>query len=148
MLKRTSDEAVPGRRVFSAATSARMRQLLRLNVVLGTGKSADAPGFRVGGKTGTADKPHNGGYAARSVVSTFASAFPMDDPRYVVLVMMDEPQGSARYPGIRTAAYTVAPVVKAFIERTGPMLGVYPEPNRDIDISELIPLVHGDKEAE
>lgn len=148
VLKRQAGEPVPGHRVFSAATSARMRQLLRLIVVAGTGRSANAPGYRVGGKTGTADKPHDGGYAHRSVVSTFASAFPMEDPKYVVIVMMDEPQGSAEHPGLRTAAFTTAPVVKAFIERAGPMLGIYPEENRDIDISELLPLVQGDKEGE
>ncbi|BAK65262.1 cell division protein FtsI [Sphingobium sp. SYK-6] len=148
VIRRAPGEKIDSRRVFSEATSARMRQLLRMIVQTGTGRNADAAGYRVGGKTGTAEKPKDGGYARRSLVSTFASAFPMEDPRYVVVVMMDEPQGSARYPGIRTAAYTAAPVVKAFVSRVGPLLGVYPEANRDVDISELMPLVEGDKEAE
>ena len=76
-------------------TSDRMRQLLRLIVIHGTGRHAEAPGFRVGGKTGTAEKA--GGrrlYRAASNVSTFAAAFPMDAPRYVVLVMIDAPQAN------------------------------------------------------
>ena len=68
----------------SAATSARMRQLLRMIVMDGTGRNADAPGYRIGGKTGTAEKPIAGGYARRSLVTTFAAAFPMDNPKYVI----------------------------------------------------------------
>jgi len=148
VLKRKPGEQIEARRVFSEATSARMRQLLRMIVLTGTGRNANAEGYRVGGKTGTAEKPKDGGYAHRSLVSTFASAFPMENPRYVLVVMMDEPQGSAKYPGIRTAAYTVAPVVKAFVSRVGPLLGVYPEANRDIDISELQALLPANEEKE
>jgi len=148
VIKRKPGEQVASRRVFTEATSARMRQLLRMIVMTGTGRNADADGYRVGGKTGTAEKPKDGGYAKRSLVSTFASVFPMEDPRYVVIVMMDEPQGSKRYPGIRTAAYTAAPVIKAFVSRAGPLLGVFPESRKDIDISELKPLVEEDKESE
>jgi len=128
--------------VFTEATSARMRQLLRMIVLSGTGRNADAPAYRVGGKTGTAEKPSKGGYAHRSLITTFASAFPMDNPRYVVLIMMDEPQGSARTPGVRTAAYTVAPVVSRFVTRVAPLLNVFPEQNRDIDTTALMPLLH------
>ncbi len=142
MLKRKPGEEVAARRVFTEATSARMRQLLRMIVLSGTGRNADAPAYRVGGKTGTAEKPSKGGYAHRSLITTFASAFPMDNPRYVVLIMMDEPQGSARTPGVRTAAYTVAPVVSRFITRVAPLLSVFPELNRDIDTSALMPMLH------
>lgn len=141
MLKLREDQVPEGRRVFSASTSARMRQLLRLIVLDGTGRSADAKGYRVGGKTGSAEKPHAGGYAHHSLVTTFAAAFPMDNPRYVVLVMMDEPKGNAETFGLRTAAWTAAPVVRRFIERAAPMLGVFPEVNRDVDVSELTPLL-------
>jgi cell division protein FtsI (penicillin-binding protein 3) len=136
-----SGQAPEGRRVFSAATSARMRQLLRMIVSAGTGRSADAKGYRVGGKTGSAEKPFEGGYAHTSLVTTFAAAFPMDNPKYVVLAMMDEPKGSPETFGLRTAAWTAAPVVKRVIERTGPMLGVIPDERRDVDISELMPLL-------
>ena len=131
-------EAPVGQRVFSAATSARMRQLLRLIVAAGTGRSADATGFRVGGKTGSAEKPEDGRYNKSSLVTTFAAAFPMDNPRYVVLTMMD---GATSAIGLRTAAWTAAPVVKRVIERTGPMLGVMPDERRDVDISDLTPLL-------
>ncbi|MCW5647839.1 MAG: penicillin-binding protein 2 [Sphingopyxis sp.] len=130
-----------GRRVFKAATSARMRQLLRLIVSDGTGKKAEAPGFRVGGKTGSAEKPGAGGYRRSSVVATFAAAFPMDNPRYVVLVMIDEPKGNAYSSGQRTAGWTAAPVVSKVVMRAGPMLGVFPDESRDVDVSELTPLL-------
>ncbi|MCP1468581.1 cell division protein FtsI (penicillin-binding protein 3) [Sphingobium sp. OAS761] len=147
-LRKLKPEEVPqGHRVFSAATSARMRQLLRMIVAAGTGRSADAKGYRVGGKTGSAEKPEEGRYNKSSLVTTFASAFPMDNPRYVVLAMMDEPKGNAQTFGLRTAAWTAAPVVKRVIERTGPMLGVMPDERRDVDISDLMPLLWKPKEA-
>jgi cell division protein FtsI (penicillin-binding protein 3) len=141
-----ANEVPEGHRVFSAATSARMRQLLRMIVAAGTGRSADAKGFRVGGKTGSAEKPEEGRYNKSSLVTTFASAFPMDNPRYVVLAMMDEPKGNAQTFGLRTAAWTAAPVVKRVVERAGPMLGVLPDERRDVDISDLMPLLGQDKE--
>ena len=143
--KLRAQDVPQGRRVFSAATSARMRQLLRMIVSAGTGRSADAKGFRVGGKTGSAEKPQEGRYNKTSLVTTFASAFPMDNPRYVVVAIMDEATGQF---GLRTAAWTAAPVVKRVIERTGPMLGIMPDERRDVDISDLMPLLHGQKEKE
>ena len=132
------------RRVFQASTSARMRQLLRMIVVDGTGRKADAAGYRVGGKTGSAEKPGVGGYRKSSLVATFAAAFPMDRPRYVVVVMLDEPQGTAATSGQRTAAWNSAPLVGRVVPRIGPILGVMPDDTRDIDISDLSPLVgHG-----
>lgn len=148
-LLKLGDKAPPqGRRVFKASTSARMRQLLRLIVSDGTGRSADAPGYRVGGKTGSAEKPGVGGYVHTSVVATFAAAFPMDNPRYVILVMVDQPKGNAYSSGQRTAAYTAAPVVKKVVMRAAPMLGVYPDETRDVDVSELTPLLWRNGEGE
>ena len=147
-LLKLGDKAPPqGRRVFKAATSARMRQLLRLIVSDGTGKQADAPGFRVGGKTGSAEKPGAGGYRRHSLVSTFAAVFPMDNPRYVVIVMIDEPKGNAYSSGQRTAGWTAAPVVRKVVTRAGPMLGVFPDQSRDVDVSELTPLLRKTEEA-
>lgn len=135
-------KAPEGRRVFKASTSARMRQLLRMIVVDGTGKSANAPGFRVGGKTGSAEKPGGkGGYNRTSLVATFAAAFPMDKPRYVVIAMLDEPKGTAATSFQRTAAWNAGPIVGRVIPRVGPFLGVVPDDTRDIDISDLSPLV-------
>jgi cell division protein FtsI (penicillin-binding protein 3) len=148
VLKLEPGQVPEGRRVFSAATSARMRQLLRMIVQSGTGRKGNAEGYRIGAKTGTGEKPGVGGYSKHSNVVTFASAFPMDEPRYVVVVVMDEPQGSKEFPGVRTAAYTTAPIVKAFVQRVGPLMGVYPEANRDIDISELLPLIGGDQDTQ
>ena len=133
--------APAGRRVLSEATSARMRQLLRLIVLDGTGRKAEAPGYRVGGKTGTAEAAEAGGYARNRNVSTFAAAFPMDAPRYVVVVMMDSPKRVEANQFQTTAAYTAAPVVSRVIARTGSMLGVIPDANRDIDESDLAPLI-------
>ena len=147
-LMKLGDKAPPqGRRVFKAATSARMRQLLRLIVSDGTGKQANAAGFRVGGKTGSAEKPGAGGYRRHSLVSTFSAAFPMDNPRYVVIVMIDEPKGNAYSSGQRTAGWTAAPVVRKVVTRAGPMLGVFPDESRDVDVSELTPLLRKGEEA-
>ncbi|MDE2620479.1 MAG: penicillin-binding protein 2, partial [Sphingomonadales bacterium] len=147
-LRKLSPAEIPaGRRVFKAATSARMRQLLRMIVVDGTGKKADAVGYRVGGKTGSAEKPGAGGYRRTSLIATFAAAFPMDRPRFVVIAMLDEPQGTQATSGQRTAAWNVAPIVGRVVPRIGPLLGVMPDATRDVDISDLSPLV-GNGEGE
>ena len=133
--------AAKGRRVFKASTSARMNQLLRMIVVYGTGRKADAPGFRIGGKTGSAEKPGAGGYRKTSLVSTFAAAFPMDRPRYVVIAMLDEPKGTIASSFQRTAAWNAAPIVGRLVPRIGPILGVAPDSTRDVDLTDLAPLV-------
>lgn len=141
-LKKLEASQVPaGRRVFKASTSARMRQLLRMIVEYGTGRKADAPGFRIGGKTGSAEKPGVGGYRRSSLIATFAAAFPMDKPRYVVIAMMDEPQGTPATSFQRTAAWNAAPAVSRIVPRIGPLLGIMPDETRDIDISDLKPLI-------
>ncbi len=146
LMKVAPGKAPEGRRVFSEATSARMRQLLRMVVLDGTGKKGDAAGFRVGGKTGTAEKAVGGGYSRNSNVSTFAAVFPMDAPRYVVIAMMDAPKGTADTYGFTSAAWTAAPVVSRVIARAGPMLGVIPNERRDIDVADLASLVWNPKE--
>lgn len=130
-----------GRRVFKASTSSRVRQLLRMVSKYGTGKSADAAGFRVGGKTGSAEKPGKAGYNKTSVVATFAAAFPMDRPRYVVIAMLDEPKGTTASSYQRTAAFNAAPIVGNLVPRIAPLLGIMPDTSRDVDISDLRPLV-------
>ncbi len=116
--------AVPGRRVVSRRTSDAMRWLMRLNVEQGTGKRAQAPGYLVGGKTGTAEKAAAGGYSHRALLSSFVGAFPMKQPRYVVLAVLDEPQGRPETFGFATGGWTAAPVVGRVIARAGPLLGV------------------------
>ncbi|WP_370189947.1 peptidoglycan D,D-transpeptidase FtsI family protein [Qipengyuania sp.] len=135
-------EAPKGRRVFKASTSSRMRQLLRAIAVYGTGRNADAPGYRVGGKTGSAEKPGgSAGYRRTALVSTFAAAFPMDRPRYVVIAMLDEPRGTLASSYQRTAAWNAAPIVGRLVPRIGPLIGVRPDDTRDVDISDIKPLI-------
>jgi cell division protein FtsI (penicillin-binding protein 3) len=130
-----------GRRVFKEETSRRIRQLLRLNVLHGGGRRGEAIGYRVGGKTGTAEKSGSGGYSKKVNVSTFAAAFPMDDPRYVVIAMLDAPKATADTFGYTTAGWVSAPVVSKVIARSGNLLGVIPDERRDMELSELLPLV-------
>ena len=141
LLRVAPGKAPKGTRVITQATSDKMRQMLRMIVTEGTGKNANVPGMRVGGKTGTADKASEGGYSRSTTVSTFACAFPMDAPRYVVIAMLDSPKGSALSYGQRTAAFVSAPAAGRIIARIGPMLGVVPDTSRDIDMSDLIPLI-------
>jgi cell division protein FtsI (penicillin-binding protein 3) len=111
-------------RVVSAETSQMMRYMFRLNGVDGTGRRADVPGYLVGGKTGTAEKIVDGRYSSEVVFNSFLAAFPMDDPQYVVLVIVDEPHA---LPGEgRTAAYNAGPVVAKVVRRSASMLGVQP----------------------
>jgi len=131
-----------GHRVFSEDTSYKMRALLRLVVTHGTGKKADAPGYRVGGKTGSAEKYHN----KSLLVTSFAGVFPMDEPRYVIVVMLDEPKGTAETYGFRTAGWNVAPVVSKTISRIAPMLGVRPDKAREPNLAEVLRFVREDLE--
>lgn len=144
LLKVQPGHEVAGRRVISEATSARMRQMLRLIVLRGTGRKGDAPGYRVGGKTGTAEAAVAGGYDRSRNVATFAAAFPMDAPRYVVVAMLDSPLGTKETFGWKTAAWNVAPVVGRTISRVGAILGVTPDDHRDIDVSDIVPTLWND----
>ena len=150
-LLRIPEGKVPsGRRVFSAEASRQMNDLMRLVVTHGTGKRADAPGFRVGGKTGTAEKPQAGGYNRKALVTTFAAAFPMDDPKYVVIAMLDEPKGTKDTYGFASAAWTVGPVISRVVSRIGPLLGVTPDLRAEANIGPLLAHVReaADKNAE
>jgi cell division protein FtsI (penicillin-binding protein 3) len=131
-----------GVRVFSEDTSYKLRALLRLVVMDGTGKKADAPGYRVGGKTGTAEKLLNGHYTSSAVVTTFAGVFPMDEPRYVIVAMLDDPKPTADTYGFHTAGWNVAPVISRTISRIAPMLGVQPDTSREPNMAEVLPFVH------
>ncbi|ANK13043.1 peptidoglycan D,D-transpeptidase FtsI family protein [Erythrobacter neustonensis] len=141
LMKLAPADVPQGRRVFKESTSSKMRQMLRMISLYGTGRSADAPGYRVGGKTGSAEKAGVGGYNKTALVSSFAAAFPMDAPRYVVVIVVDEPKGTIASSFQRTAAFTSAPIVGKLVPRIGPMLGVNPDNGRDVDISDLRYLV-------
>ena len=147
LLKVDRTHAVPqGRRVFTEDTSYKMRALLRLVVTQGTGKKADAPGYRVGGKTGTAEKLANGRYTSAAVVTSFAGVFPMDEPRYVMVMMLDDPKATKETYGFHTAAWNIGPAFGVAVSRIAPMLGVHPDKNREPDMSTVLPYVHEDAE--
>jgi len=142
LLKRQPGAQIPGQRVVSETTSARIRQLMRLVVLQGTGTNANAPGLRVGGKTGTAEKVNQfGGYDRNANITVFAGAFPMDHPRYVTLVVLDDARPTKETYGFKTAGWMAAPVGKRIIARIGPLLGVRPDLAQDIDVSDLMPLI-------
>ncbi len=121
--------AVPSERVISETTSRQMRQMLHDVVQRGTASFARIPGYPVGGKTGSADKPKRsgGGYYDGKVLATFAAAFPIHDPRYVLVVTLDEPVDTTGPEPRRTAGWTAVPVSGEIIRRIAPLLGLAPE---------------------
>lgn len=131
------DRPLPGERVISERTSAQMRRMLRETVTRGTATLADVPGYAVAGKTGSADKPkRTGGYYDDKVVATFAGVFPAHDPRYVLVVTLDEPVETSGTEPRRTAGWTAAPVAGELIRRVAPLLGLRPgvEPGSGNDV--------------
>ncbi|MFZ5609561.1 MAG: peptidoglycan D,D-transpeptidase FtsI family protein [Pseudomonadota bacterium] len=130
------DEAglIVGRQVIAAQTSRAMRELMRLVVTDGTGGNADVPGYRIGGKTGTAEKASGRSYQRHANITTFLGAFPMDDPRYVVMAMLDEAKPSKETMGFAGAGWMAAPIVRNVVLRAAPLLGVAPSP-RDVDVT-------------
>ncbi|WP_246495189.1 peptidoglycan D,D-transpeptidase FtsI family protein [Ameyamaea chiangmaiensis] len=135
-----------GPRLLSEANSAIVRKMLRLVVTQGIGKSAESPGYFVGGKTGTAEKigPH-GGYLKHVNVSAFTGVFPMNAPRYAVYVMLDSPKPTPQTHGWTTAGWNAAPTVSKIISRVGPMLSLFPDAAHaaEIDATLAIPMEPG-----
>lgn len=127
LVKGANDSGREFRRVVSANTLADIQDLLRLVVLHGTGKSADAAGYDVGGKTGTAEKNANGTYNKNTNIASFVGAFPMSNPRYAVLVMVDEPKGNASTFGFATGGMIAAPVVGRVVQRMAPLLAMKPD---------------------
>ena len=126
LIKRRPGASVPGTRVLSAHVSDQMRRLMRLVVERGTGKNANVPGYLVGGKTGTAEKQADGRYLRDALISSFVAAFPIDRPRFVLVVMLDEPKGIKESFGYATGGWTAAPVVARVIARMAPLMGMAP----------------------
>jgi cell division protein FtsI (penicillin-binding protein 3) len=118
-----------GARVISEETSRISREMLRDVVVRGTASFGEVAGYDVGGKTGTADKPreNGGGYYDDKVISTFASVFPANDPKYILIVTLDEPSENSGLEPRRTAGWTAVPVAAEMIRRVAPLLGLRPE---------------------
>ncbi|WP_240035716.1 penicillin-binding transpeptidase domain-containing protein [Hwanghaeella grinnelliae] len=119
-------EAPHGKRVISEKTSNAIRALMHLNGIEGSGKNAQAEGYVVGGKTGTAEKAVSGGYRGKSLISSFVGAFPMHAPRYTVYVVLDEPHGIKETYGYATGGWVAAPVVGNVVRRLAPMMGIKP----------------------
>jgi cell division protein FtsI (penicillin-binding protein 3) len=127
LAREPGDPPVQGRRIMNPATSDTIRKLMRLVVTDGYGKKADIEGYFVGGKTGTAEKVGAHGYKKHANVSAFMSVFPMNEPRYAVYFMLDEPQGNKETGGYSTAGQVSAPGAGRVIARIAPMLGLFPQ---------------------
>ncbi len=123
------DRNQQGPRVVSESVSRTAREMLRQVVVRGTASFGEVPGYEVGGKTGTADKPkeNGGGYYDDKVIATFASVFPANDPQYVLIVTLDEPSETSGDKPRRTAGWTAVPIAAEMIRRVAPLLGVRPQ---------------------
>lgn len=127
LLAKNATDPIAGDRVIKAKTSDQVRNLMRMVVTEGTGKKADVAGYEVGGKTGTAEKAVNGSYKKKAVLSSFIAAFPMDNPRYVVLASIDEPQGTKETYGFITAGWNAAPTAGRIIAQVAPLMGLMPK---------------------
>ena len=136
-LKRTEAEAQAlGKRVIKPETSAMMRYLMRLNVEKGTASKADVAGYYIGGKTGTADKVVFGRYSKTRVLTDFMAVLPADQPRYVLLIMLDEPKALPETHGFTTSGWNAVPTGGAVIARIAPILGI--EPRFDLPPSDRL----------
>ena len=116
--------------IISKETSIKMKSIMRLVVSNenGTAKKAEAPGYLIGGKTGTAEKINPaGGYSKKENIVAFTGAFPMNDPQFIITIMIDNPKGQKFSYGYRTAGWVVAPVVKQLVTRVAPILGIKPQ---------------------
>lgn len=131
-----------GERVIAAKTSAALRAMMRAVVANGTGRQADAPGYQVVGKTGSAEKPQAGGYDKNALVTSFLGAFPARAPRYALLVMLDEPQATAETYGYNLAGWNAAPAAGEIVGRIAPLLGVLPYfENPDAQAALTLPII-------
>ncbi|MDF0516127.1 penicillin-binding protein 2 [Bradyrhizobium yuanmingense] len=136
-LKRSESEAMAmAKRVIKPETSDKMRFLMRLNAEVGSARKADVKGYYVGGKTGTSEKVVNGRYAKKRVLNSFTAILPCDDPKYHVLIMLDEPQALPETHGFITSGWNTAPTAGKVIERIAPLLGV--EPRFDLPPAERL----------
>ncbi|MCC8938451.1 penicillin-binding protein 2 [Bradyrhizobium sp. Arg68] len=136
-LKRSEQEAKAlAKRVIKTETSDKMRYLMRLNAEIGTAKTADVKGYYVGGKTGTSEKVINGRYAKKRVLNSFTAIMPADDPKYQILVMLDEPQALPETHGFITSGWNAVPTGGKVIARIAPLLGV--EPRFDLPPSDRL----------
>jgi cell division protein FtsI (penicillin-binding protein 3) len=126
-LKRSREEALKiGKQVLKPETSQMMRYLMRLNAEKGTGTKANVHGYYIGGKTGTAEKVINGRYSKHRLLTDFMAVLPADKPRYLILIMLDEPRAAPGTFGFATAGWNAAPTAAKVIARVAPLLGIEP----------------------
>ncbi len=139
----TAENPVGGHvRILSEQTSHNMRRLMRLVVTDGTGGNADVPGYDIGGKTGTAEKiGPDGRYQKKKLISSFVGAFPISDPRYIVMVTIDEPVGNKKSYGYATAGWVAAPAVGRVVSSMAAILGMEPD-KKPADQDPAAPLKH------
>jgi cell division protein FtsI (penicillin-binding protein 3) len=147
LIKRLPGDAPQGQQVLSPKTSEQMRKLMRLVVEHGTGTMAAAPGYVVGGKTGTAEKISGRHYAEKKLLSSFVGVFPINDPKYLVLTVVDEPHPNKQSHGYATAGWTVAPATSRIVQRIAPLLGVQPvdESSPEIQRALMVDSLQGKK---
>lgn len=145
-MKRSEEEARKlAMRVVKPETSDRMRYLMRLNAEKGSARKADVPGYYVGGKTGTSEKVVGGRYSKTKLLTSFTAVLPADQPRYLVLIMLDEPQGLPETHGYATSGWNAAPTAAKVIARIAPLLGL--EPRLDLPPAEQLILGRGQRQA-
>ncbi|RMC37696.1 peptidoglycan D,D-transpeptidase FtsI family protein [Paracoccus alkanivorans] len=134
-----------GEQVLSPRAAEMAVSMLRQVVTRGTARRAEVEGYEIAGKTGTADKPRpSGGYYENKVVATFASVFPASDPKYALVVSLDEPSVSTGGGESRTAGMTAVPVAAELVRRLAPLLGL--KARTDVELPEISPRVVADVE--
>ena len=141
-MKRSQEEAAKlATRVVKPDTSEKMRYLMRLNAEKGTAGKADVKGYYVGGKTGTSEKVVGGRYSKSKLLNSFTAVLPAANPRYLLLIMLDEPKATPETHGYATSGWNTVPVGGAVISRIAPLLGI--EPRFDLPPSQQLILAKG-----
>lgn len=126
-LKRSPQETKAlAKQVLKPETSQKMRYLMRLNAEKGSAAKANVAGYYIGGKTGTAEKVINGRYSKTKLLTDFMAVLPADKPRYLILIMLDEPQPIPETHGFATAGWNAGPVAGKVIARIAPLLDIAP----------------------
>jgi cell division protein FtsI (penicillin-binding protein 3) len=127
-MRRSKEEAdVLAKQIVKPSVSQNLRELFRLNATDGSAGKADVPGYRVGGKTGTAEKVVRGRYSKDHRLASFIGAFPMEQPRYALFVMLDEPKPLPETYGFATSGWNAVPTAGNIIARIAPLLDVAPQ---------------------
>ena len=135
-------------RVIKPETSRKIRRLMELTVATGTGGNAHVMGYNVGGKTGTAEKSSGGRYDKGAVFSSFLGVFPVQNPQYAVLAILDEPKATSDTHGYATGGWTAAPVVAKVVERMAPLYGMEPAADTGPEVvKEMAAYIKDEKEG-